>query len=134
MKTWILLAASILLAPIAVTGRSVDVSYSKDISPIFQAQCVMCHNSIDPHAGLALDEEFAWDQLVNVQSTEVYKMQRVKPGQPDKSYLVRKIEGTHMAVGGAGWRMPPPTHALIRMSERDKAAIRQWVLNGAPKN
>ncbi len=67
----------------------------------------------------------SFDSLVNIASLEVPGAIRVLPGDPDNSYLIRKIEGT-AAVGD---RMPagspdPLDPAII-------ASIRQWIADGA---
>ena len=66
--------------------------------------------------------------LVNVKSVEATSLMRVVPGNPDKSYLIMKLEGTHIENGGMGARMPfgaPPLSA-------DKIAkFRQWISEGA---
>jgi hypothetical protein len=62
--------------------------------------------------------------LVNVPSTEVPSLLRVRPGDPDNSYLIQKLEGT-AAVGA---RMPLGGGALPAATI---AAIRQWITDGA---
>jgi hypothetical protein len=45
----------------------------------------------------------AYDNIVNVASTEIPDMDRIEPGDPEMSYLVWKIEGRS---GITGSRMP----------------------------
>jgi methionine-rich copper-binding protein CopC len=73
---------------------------------------------------LRLDAGNSYALLVGVPSAESPGTLRVKPGDPDNSYLVMKIEG-RAAVGG---RMPlggPP------LSSSAIAEIRQWITDGA---
>ncbi|VUX55720.1 conserved protein of unknown function [uncultured Woeseiaceae bacterium] len=70
----------------------------------------------------------SFDNLVNVASLQVPAIDRIEPGDPDNSYLIRKIEGT---AGIVGARMPFGGPFL------DQAAIdmiRQWVSEGAQNN
>ncbi len=62
--------------------------------------------------------------LVGVPSTEVPSLLRVKPGDPDNSYIIQKLEG-HAAVGG---QMPLGGPYL---STATIAFIRQWITDGA---
>jgi mono/diheme cytochrome c family protein len=66
--------------------------------------------------------------LVGVASTEQPAVQRVSAGDPDASYVVRKLEGT---PGITGSRMPlngtPLSAELI-------ADVRAWITAGAPNN
>ena len=100
------------------------VNYTTQIQPIFTANCVSCHSGASAPQGLRLDAPNSYANLVNVNSNEVPSLKRVKPSDPDNSYLVHKIEGT-AAVGG---RMPlnraPLSNAQISL-------IRQWITEGA---
>jgi hypothetical protein len=65
---------------------------------------------------------------VNVASLEKPSLLRVKPGDPDNSYLIQKLEG---AAGISGSRMPLGGPFLDRETI-DK--IRSWIQDGAPNN
>ena len=49
-------------------------------------------------------------------------------GDPDKSYLVMKLENTHAKNGGAGAQMP---FGAAPLSPDKIAKIRQWIKDGA---
>lgn len=65
--------------------------------------------------------------LVNVTSLQVNTLNRVTPGDPDNSYLVRKLEGT-ASVGG---RMPQGGPFL---EQATIDMVRQWITEGAMNN
>ena len=72
------------------------VSYSMNIQPIYNRSCATssaCHVGPTAGQGLQLTEGVSYGATVNVPSTEMPKLLLVKPGDPDTSYLVRKIEG-----------------------------------------
>ena len=79
---------------------------------------------------MALHPGAAYRSLVGVPA-QTAKLQRVRPGSPDESYLVHKLQGTHLDVGGSGLRMPmdgaPLTPEQIEI-------IRAWISAGAPQN
>jgi Ca2+-binding RTX toxin-like protein len=100
------------------------VDFDTQIQPIFSGRCIGCHNTTSAPHGLVLAEGHSYDLLVNVASAEVPSLKRVKPGDPDNSYLVQKVEGT-AAVGG---RMPLNRDPL---TEDQIALIRQWISDGA---
>lgn len=91
---------------------------------IFTPICTQCHLGASAPKGLRLDEANSYALLVGVSSAEQPSLQRVRPGDPDNSYLIQKLEGT-AAVGG---QMPlngtPLTQAQIDV-------IRQWITDGA---
>jgi hypothetical protein len=58
-------------------------------------------------------------------------MPRVKPGDPQGSYLFRKLAGTHFEAGGNGERMPFQREAL---EPNDLEVFRRWIAEGARNN
>ncbi len=89
--------------------------------------CTSCHVGATAPLGLRLDEANSYALLVGRASVQQPGLLRVDPGNPDASYLIRKIEGT-AATGG---RMPlggPP------LPQADIDVIRQWIAAGAQRN
>src|SRR6202521_5200546 len=96
---------------------------------IFTPICSVCHVGGSAPEGLRLDAADSFNLLVGVPSTEVPSLLRVKPGDPDNSYIIQKLEG-HAAVGS---QMPfgcPTTQPCLTTSTI--AFIRQWITDGAP--
>lgn len=122
--------AGVLLAGLCNLAWSHDVSFAKDIRPLLVQHCVSCHQGEAAPAGLNLLPKVSYAHLVNVQSTEA-SMPRVTPSSPDASYLLHKLEGTHVAAGGQGAVMPLGASPL---DPAQIAAIRQWISAGAPNN
>jgi hypothetical protein len=98
---------------------------------VFTPICSACHtgptSNILP-SGMNLSstgDSFA--ALVGVTSIQVSALDRVEPGNPDDSYLIRKLEGTQ----SVGMRMPQGGPFL----DQDTIdTIRQWISDGAPNN
>ncbi|MEO7206913.1 MAG: hypothetical protein ABI356_05320 [Steroidobacteraceae bacterium] len=96
---------------------------------IFTPICSVCHAGGGAPEGLRLDAADSYNLLVGVPSTEVPSLLRVKPGDPDNSYIIQKLEG-HAAVGA---QMPfgcPTSQPCLSTSTI--AFIRQWITDGAP--
>jgi hypothetical protein len=100
------------------------VDYATQVQPIFTGDCQSCHSGSSAPQGLRLDANNSFADLVNVNSRQVPSLKRVKPSDPDNSYLVHKIEGT----AAVGVRMPagrPP------LSSAEIGLIRRWISEGA---
>lgn len=93
---------------------------------VLTPMCTGCHAGAAAPAGLRLDAASSYALLVGVASAEVPSLQRVNPGSPDNSYLIRKLEGS--ATVGA--RMPLGGPFL---DDATIAVIRQWIAAGAPQ-
>ncbi len=101
-------------------------SFSKQVQPILDANCVACHQSASAQQGLVLETELAYGNL-SKSSSEIPAMKLVQPGSAEESYLYRKLAGTHLDVGGRGVRMPLGS----ALANEDIDAIRRWIKAGA---
>ena len=104
--------------------------FSELQSQVFSMSCALagCHAGSSPQAGLDLSAGQSYANLVNVPSTEVGTLLRVKAGDAANSYLIRKLEGGPDIVGA---RMPfggPP------LSQDVINRIRAWIDAGAPND
>ena len=111
-------------------GGGGGVSFAADVQPIFDQNCALagCHAAASASAGLVLAAGSAFDNIVGVPSSQQPGTNRVASGDPDNSYLVRKIEG---AAGVSGGRMPLNRSPL---SAAQITTIRTWIDQGAPNN
>jgi Bacterial Ig-like domain len=103
--------------PLAPTFSSIQVN-------VFNPICITCHSGASAPHGLRLDGNNSYALLVGVPSDEEPSILRVKPNDPDGSYLVQKIQGT----AASGERMPAGMPALPQATID---TIRQWITNGA---
>ena len=94
-----------------------NVSFSKDIAPIFELKCVSCHGNGRLDAGLDLTvvSRFVDGRIV-------------VPTEPDNSVLVWTIE----------WRpgfpaMPPPTFS-VPLTAVQIRGVKTWIDEGAKNN
>ena len=101
-------------------------SFSAIQANVFTPNCAVtgCHFGGGAPQGLRLDAASSYALLVGVTSMEEPGVFRVMPGDPDASYLVRKLEGT----ASTGQQMPLNAPAL---SQTTIDVIRQWISDGA---
>ncbi|UDM52784.1 hypothetical protein [Cupriavidus sp. MP-37] len=120
------LVAGVLSAVLSAPCHSEGVSFARDIKPMLVQNCAACHQGVNSPAGLDLLPKVVHTNLVGVRSTQS-AMLRVAPSAPERSYLLRKLEGAHLEVGGQGVTMPPGA----RLDPAQIGAIRQWIAGGA---
>ena len=106
-----------------------------NIQAIFDTTCatIGCHSGMFPSNALNLESGMSYGQLVNEPAFNFPAQQagllRVKPGDPDNSFLIIKL--TLTAPSNYGSPMPsgqPP------LSPAQVQLIRDWITSGAPNN
>jgi hypothetical protein len=124
----------------SITGPTPDLSpdFSSIQRTIFNATdpsgrlaCVQCHTDSGrvPAGNLVLLEGRSYQQLVGRASTGKPDETLVIPGDPDNSYIVKKLEGASDIVG---LRMPRNNGPFL--SEGQMRVIRRWIAEGAANN
>ncbi|MEZ5656412.1 MAG: hypothetical protein R3E04_11130 [Sphingobium sp.] len=129
MRSIISAVAALALA-VAGSAAAKDVSFATDIVPILKKRCAICHLTGQEAGHLALHPKAAHGSLFKKKSEES-KWLLVDPGQPAKSYLLMKLDGTHLKNGGKGARMP---FAQTPLASQDIDLFKAWIAAGAPKN
>jgi WD40 repeat protein len=111
-----------LLAAAAAAGLSVPeasaagVSWTKDVFPVLQKQCLGCHSDLVQKGGLNLEKRDA------VMKGGSKKGASVIPGKPAESPLAYLLDGKHEPV------MPPKGK---RVSAENIEMINRWIAEGA---
>lgn len=115
------------------SSTSVDSTFTSINENIFQPTCAVpgCHASSASSGQLNLEGDAAYTSLVNVASSQVPTLMRVKPNDPDNSYLYIKLEGKAGTVNGTDTQMPLAGNHL---TDQQMQAIKDWINNGAPND
>lgn len=111
-----------------VANANPNATFSAIQTNVFSSFCTQCHSGATPPKGLDLSSGNAYGDIVGVASVDRPALQRIEPGNPDNSYLIRKLEG---GPDISGSQMPLGQPALSQTLIDD---IREWVTNGAENN
>jgi len=99
-----------------------DVTFAKDIKPIFDKSCVKCHGAVKPKAKLRLD---------NLEGTLKGSADNkvIEPGNSAKSILVHNVA----RLGEEDYWMPPPDNKdkIPALTKEQVGLIRAWIDQGA---
>jgi parallel beta-helix repeat protein len=94
--------------------------------------CTPCHTTSSSGNLTGLhDYNTGYMNIVNVPSSQLPTMDRVEPNDSTQSYLMHKLDGTHLSVNGMGDQMPLGGPYL---SQGDRDGIRAWINAGALQN
>lgn len=115
--------------PGVVTPPDPNATFTRVQNEVFTGNCAIagCHAALGAREGMNLSAGAAYANTVRVPSVERPDLSRVEPGDPDKSYLVKKLRGDPDITG---LRMPDGgslTSAQIQL-------VVDWVRRGAPKD
>lgn len=120
-------------------------TYDTDLAGLLNTQCASCHTGPKQPVSqtdacndgftvmgdlLDLTPAEGYNSLVGVASTELPGMQLVAPGNPNQSYLVHKLENSHLGQGGCGVQMPFGGS----LDPGQLTLVRDWITAGAPRN
>jgi hypothetical protein len=106
------------------SGNPITVSFENDVKGILASECWVCH----PNNGdLDLNVNIAYEQMVNVVSTNYPPHMRVVPYDTAASVMYHKVIGDDVY----GLMMPP---APLTMTDQQKDILTRWILEGALDN
>jgi len=126
-KVAVLFLAGIVLIAAGALAQGVTPGYVQGVQPIFDRECVKCHGPKEKKAKLDLSAPESYKALVNVPSREVPTTLRVKPGDPEQSYLWLKLD--HRTEEGSG--MPKGFFSAKRLAPKDLDVVKAWIAAGA---
>ena len=98
---------------------------------IFTPNCAKagCHTAASFAGNMILEAGQAYGQIVNRPAVGNSSLDRIEPGDPELSYLIKKLRGDPDITGD---RMPQDNPGSLTQEQMD--GIVGWVLAGAPDN
>jgi len=110
-------------------GPDASATYTRVQAEVFSVSCALsgCHAGAAPQAGMDLSAAVAYQNIVGVPSSERADLKRIEPGDPDRSYLVKKLRGDPDISGS-----PMPLTGTITAEARQ--LVIDWVRRGAPRD
>jgi mono/diheme cytochrome c family protein len=106
-----------------------EISFSKDLMPLFQRSCATCHKREGGNENAVQNKVYyeKKEDLLSLVGTYIIA------GNPDKSGLVKVLDQT-TKFGRRKSPMPPPKAASPKWSDAELKKIRAWITAGAKDN
>jgi hypothetical protein len=106
-----------------------NATFTRVQNEVFTANCAIagCHAALGAQQGMSLTPGAAYGYIVRVPSVERSDLNRVEPGDPDRSYLVKKLRGD---ADITGLRMPDGGS----LTPEEIQLVIDWVRRGAPQD
>lgn len=125
--------------PASFDPNTPPTSFSRDVYPLWTTCATNeCHGAPNNDKNLYIapggNSKATHPGLVNVPSTKLPRMMIVKPGDPNESFLMKKLDGSHCVLdkecqGGTCGEQMPNKNTQLSVEERDK--VRRWIAQGA---
>ncbi|HXO22555.1 MAG TPA: hypothetical protein VOA87_21750 [Thermoanaerobaculia bacterium] len=106
-------------------------TFARIQAEIFTPNCAKsgCHSGATAQQGMVLEAGVSYGQIVGRRSQENPSLNRVQPGSPEQSYLLKKVRGDGDITGS---RMPQDGPPFLSQAQID--GIAGWIQAGAPNN
>ena len=102
-----------------------DITLAQISEQIFSQSCASCHGGGAPAANMSLEAESVAAEIIGVTSTQLADLKRVDPGNPEGSYLLKKLRGDSDIV-----KDQMPSGGVL--PDEQIEMIREWIAGGAP--
>jgi hypothetical protein len=117
--------------PLPPAGGGPAFTFARIQAEVFTPTCAKsgCHAASAASGGLVLEAGRAYGQIVGRPSTERSTLRRIEPGDPERSYLIKKLRGDPDITGS---QMPQDRPGSLPREQLD--GLIAWVRAGAPDN
>jgi hypothetical protein len=107
------------------------LTFSQIQTQILTPNCAKsgCHSRAVASGGMVLEAGASFGQIVGHPAAENPALARIQPGDPERSYLFKKIRGD---ADISGSRMPKDGPPYLAQAQID--GIAAWIRAGAPNN
>jgi hypothetical protein len=115
--------------PAPTTGTA--FTFSRVQAEIFTPNCAKagCHDAAAASGGMVLAAGRAYGEIVGRSAQGRPDLHRIEPGDPQRSYMIKKLRGDADIVGS---QMPLDAPGSLPRAELD--GLIGWILAGAPNN
>jgi hypothetical protein len=112
-------------------GGGTALTFAQIQAQVFTPSCAKsgCHDAATASGGMVLAAGRSYAEIVNRVSSERSTLDRIEPGDPERSYLVKKLRGDPDIAGS---RMPLDRPGGLPQDQID--GIIAWVRAGAPND
>ena len=111
----------------APAKAEVAPGYAAQVEKVFLKRCKGCHSAEKAKGKLVLDKGKGYANLVGPMSTKAPDIPRVKPGDPEGSFLWQKLTGS----AREGKAMPLTPYGWKKLPDDELELVRRWIAGGA---
>jgi len=119
---------------LSATGIAADVTYRKDIRPVWITQCSACHDTNSPYLGEFEENKKAFEEKGTGPRMDTYADLIFYVGWPDTGALMRRLDDGKTTADGKPGNMYRYLGGSTEERQRNLALFKEWVGTDAWKH
>jgi hypothetical protein len=119
------LVMSAVLATASAASSAVDVTYRKDICPLWLQKCAVCHDASSPYLGEFEEDKF--EAMLKGPRMDTYTDLIFFVGWPDTGALMRRLDDGKSTADGKPGNMYQNLGATVAERTKNLALFKEWV-------
>jgi hypothetical protein len=104
-----------------------DVTYRKDIRPLWDAKCSACHGAASPYLGEFLENQDKYVKMMKGPRMDTYADMIFYVGWPDTGAIMRRLDDGKNIKGGKAGNMYQYLGATEEERQANLNLFKQWV-------
>ena len=112
---------------VSIAGVAAEVTYRKDIRPLWLQKCAACHGSESPYLGDFDENPKKFEAMFKGPRMETYADLVFFVGWPDTGALMRRLDDGKSATGGKPGNMYPYLGGAEEERQKNLGLFKEWV-------
>jgi len=121
------LVPSLISLALAGSAWASDVTYRKDIRPLWEAKCSACHGAKSPYLGEFLENTAKYKKLNQGPRMDTYADLIIFVGWPDTGAIMRRLDDGKNATDGKPGNMYQYLGATDEERQKNLDLFKAWV-------
>jgi hypothetical protein len=121
------LVPSIICLSLAASAAMADVTYRKDIRPLWEARCSACHGAASPYLGDFLESQDTCTKMMKGPRMDTYADLIFFVGWPDTGALMRRLDDGKNTKDGKPGNMYQHLGATDEERQQNFGVFKSWV-------
>lgn len=121
------IVASLIGLALVTPALASDVTYRKDIGPLWNAQCAACHGASSPYLGDFLENKDKYTKMMKGPRMDTYADLIFFVGWPDTGAIMRRLDDGKNSKDGKPGNMYQYLGATDAERQKNFKIFRKWV-------
>ena len=122
-----ILVPSFICLSLAATAMAADVTYRKDIRPLWEARCSACHGAASPYLGDFLENQDKYKKQMQGPRMDTYADLIFFVGWPDTGAIMRRLDDGKNTQDGKPGNMYQYLGATDEERQKNFSIFKAWI-------